>query len=416
MTVVHTDAFTVASDQELSAYDADYLNIHGGSNLVVDAGNDRVECTTENTDEAYIWQGTGSPTGDGEVRAQIKCEDNDGSVVGLVVRGATGSDYYVGNWNDFQDALRISRVNGGSFTTLNDVAFTPPADGIMDLRFRVTGTNPVSLTLEETNSGTTNTVNDSDAARHTSGEMGVFIFVNQGRSAQVQGGGDEVWIDTLEIDDLQAAITSSHPAHYEHLEPAAATTVAPYEHLSSAVAVSRTVPAPYEHLLRGQASQPVRYEHLQPVSASTAAPYERLQTAARQRPASYEHLASSLASSPAAYEHLVTALRAGTVYYEHLGSASSVSRTRPAHYEHLGRALKAGVAAYEHLQQAAATDAVLYEHLQAVERAVAAYYEHEGPAAEPGAALHQATTALVFLHEGTTALENVHEGSTTWPT
>ena len=208
MSVVHgPDAFTVASDLNLDAYPSgspEYAyNLGSGSNLTVNAANDRVQNAVANTMLAARCSKSGMPTGDQECRATLNhpvVDVGDGGF--LCVRMATdGSSHFYATSNN-APSLRLMRCDGG--TALADlILLVSRSSGILTtdfaLRFRAVGTgSSVHLWALPEGQGTPCaplTYTDTNANRKTSGVPGFGLYATVANTA---------YIDDFEISDLAA--------------------------------------------------------------------------------------------------------------------------------------------------------------------------------------------------------------------
>jgi hypothetical protein len=214
MSVVHgPDAFTVASDINIDAYPSgapDYAYTLGsGSNLTVNAANDRVQNGVGSTLLAARCIKSGMPTGDQECRASLNHPQAAGDDGGfLCVRMATnGSSHFYMTANNAPSVV-LYRCDGG--TGLVDlILLVSRSAGIAGtdyaMRLRAVGTgSAVHLWALPEGQGTPAspvTYTDTSVDRKTSGVPGFGIY---GTSANAG------YIDNFEISDLAATGFRSH--------------------------------------------------------------------------------------------------------------------------------------------------------------------------------------------------------------
>ena len=196
------DTFTVGADTNIDAYpagDPDYTYATGsGSDLTVNAANDRAQSPQTLVDPAARVSDAGAPTGAQEIIAD--CSDNGtGAKAGVTTRHATTgnlANYYL-HEVDGADVSEVEmwRADDGSFISLAAVDRGLPASATRRLRFR-TVLSGASISLEAQPDDTRPVVvGDTAATRKTSGPSGVRI------SSSVA---NAVFIDNLSIDDLAA--------------------------------------------------------------------------------------------------------------------------------------------------------------------------------------------------------------------
>jgi hypothetical protein len=169
------DTFS-ASNQNLQAYDADWVRFVGSGNLVIE--NNRVRGDTANQDIYYRWEGPGAPTGPQAVRARVR-SGATGQYWALALRAGaapgTNTAYYLYS-DGTGSAVALARNVAGSFTVLNSnvLSYTSGADS--DVEFMALNT-PTSVILRyRIDGGAWGTFSDTDASRLTSGYAGFGVY------------------------------------------------------------------------------------------------------------------------------------------------------------------------------------------------------------------------------------------------
>lgn len=211
MTVVFgPDTFTVGADIGLALYPSgspDYsYNMGSGTNLTVNAANDRVQAPTTSTDLLGRCSDAAAPTGDQEVTASVYCNaaatpDNSAGLAVRVATAGTANGYvvYTNGGN-----ITIYRIDTGSFVTMSP---TPVArtftTGAQSCRFKATGAG-ATVSLEFQLAATAIiSVTDSTASRKTAGTSGFHFFNSTANVA---------FVDNFQIDDLAVggAVSPQH--------------------------------------------------------------------------------------------------------------------------------------------------------------------------------------------------------------
>jgi hypothetical protein len=209
MAVVKTETFTTASTQDLETYDSDWVHVGGSlgsGDIRVEATNDRAEsgqATFSTTIGVYRWDGTGSPTGDQQVEFDGFCW---AGYPGAALRASSVADTaYACILVPVADTgLRIYRRVAGTNTLVAASTAVTIADQTLysGVTARVEGSG-ATVTVTLTVPGETPLVfNDTDGARLTSGQPGIYIEHNA-------ASGNRPYMDNVVIDDLASAPPST---------------------------------------------------------------------------------------------------------------------------------------------------------------------------------------------------------------
>ena len=209
MTVVFgPDTFTVSSDIGLALYPSGSptyaYNIGSGTNLTVNAANDRIQAVTTGSDWLARCTHASMPTGDQEVTATVSTAasgvDNSGNLAVRVATDNTANGYNA--YVNLGNTIWLYRIEPGpSFVSLGSTTRTF-STGAHTGRFRATGTNPVNLEYQ-LDALAVFTVSDSSANRRTAGVPGVEFFCVTANAA---------FVDNFQVDDLvvAGAVTPQH--------------------------------------------------------------------------------------------------------------------------------------------------------------------------------------------------------------
>ena len=207
MSVVFSDSFTNAgSDVGIVVWDGNsYVYVIGsGTDLTVNATNDRVQCTVVDTDKVVRIKNASVPTtGNGIVSATIHC----GAVVGVDDLASLCVRLKTDDTHNFYLALLDRRAQTGTIirwsagTPDDIVVLYNPARAIgasHTATFRaVTNGSQVDLTL--TISGLTDvTYSDTAANRKLDGTPGIHFY---------DATANEAYLDDLSVDDTPAGAT-----------------------------------------------------------------------------------------------------------------------------------------------------------------------------------------------------------------
>src|SRR5262245_31348589 len=128
MTIVFgPDAFTVTSDTAISSYPsggAKYAyNIGSGTNLTVNAANDRVQCPTANIDAMARCTDAAMPTGNQEVTctaSMTATSDSQGDPAVRLATDGTANGYIM--YTTPGGDVSIYRIDAGTFVQLTTAA------------------------------------------------------------------------------------------------------------------------------------------------------------------------------------------------------------------------------------------------------------------------------------------------------
>lgn len=205
MSIVLNDPFTTGTSQNIGAYNADYARWLGTTEqLTVDATDDRVESSTTG-EFGFLWQGTGSPTEDYEVRGTgFTNRAGEGPALQVRCSAASGGNGY---WVTFLAGAPpdIYRYDNGAFNYLQSLtaAGNVPNGTAFSMRVRVTtdGSNNVVIQAQ-INSGTTANYTDTAANRKLSGNPGLTIY-------KTGGAADDIWLDDYIVDNLATTVTDT---------------------------------------------------------------------------------------------------------------------------------------------------------------------------------------------------------------
>ena len=206
MSVVFTDSFTVGADANIDAYPAtpDYAYTLGsGTNLTVNAANDRVQKVDTATDRCARIINGAVPTGDQEITATGFAASGTDDHGGLAARIKTDgtSNFYAGYRYLPGTHADIYRVTAGP-TFTNIAAQTSTAAGAQTLVFKATGAGATVALSWKVGAEAALTFNDTNAARHVSGVPGIYMY---GATANVP------WVDDVSVDNLAAAGGVTYP-------------------------------------------------------------------------------------------------------------------------------------------------------------------------------------------------------------
>ena len=206
MSVVFTDSFTVGADTNIDAYPAtpDYAYTLGsGTNLTVNAANDRVQKVDTGTDRLARLIDAAAPTGDQEVTATGFAASGSDNHGGLSVRVKTDgtANGYIGYRFVDSTVSKIYRVTPGP--TFTEIASqTNSSTGAQTLVFSATGAGATVALSWKVGAVAALTFNDTNAARHVSGVPGIYMY---GDTANVP------WVDDVSVDNLAAAGGVTYP-------------------------------------------------------------------------------------------------------------------------------------------------------------------------------------------------------------
>lgn len=202
MSVVFTDAYTVASDTALESYPSgspDYSSLLNGNSLTVNAANDRVQVEVSGTDVLYRCLDTACPTTDYKASVDVGVRTGyDGGYVLARCAGASSDCYAL--LRASSTTWELYRVDSGGFTLLTSYSVSTTDNTTQAIALKATGTSTVALT--PTIAGSDRTVfNDSNANRKQSGRWGLGVYDSAANAAS--------WVDNASIDDLAAGGTAT---------------------------------------------------------------------------------------------------------------------------------------------------------------------------------------------------------------
>lgn len=200
MSVVFTDSFTVGADVNIDAYPGtpDYAyNIGSGSNLSVNAANDRVQTTSTGQNHVARIINAAAPSGDQQIIATVGLNGVNNARGGLACRCATAgtSNLYLYLIDPSSGDLRIYRDDSASFVLLTNFnSGQVPSDGAQTMVVKAV-TNGAQVDLTYTlNALTPGTYSDTHANRKTSGPPGVSIWCTTANTG--------AYVDDVSVDDL----------------------------------------------------------------------------------------------------------------------------------------------------------------------------------------------------------------------
>ena len=218
-TVVYgPDAFTVGSDTTLATYSADWelIGVAGGT-MVVNAALDVVGHSATSYDDAfYRWKGTGSPTGDQQIAANLQHPASNAAfgdlrlltrVTGTV--GGSNLKAYAGELHRATATVTmyLYKVSAaGTFTELASGDATVGLDA-HNCTLDATGTSTTALSFKVT--GHTTLTYDDSSSPYTSGVCGLSSYYNDNNAFNATYTGR---IDNVQITDLtpvSAAVTGT---------------------------------------------------------------------------------------------------------------------------------------------------------------------------------------------------------------
>lgn len=172
------DAFTVGSDTELSAYNADWEQTGATTTIFCQASTDQLHAGNEAADNGdYRWNGQ-SLLEQKIIAGQL----NPASAwASLLVREDANMNGYLVEWDAQSGAAILYRAtgftggSGGSWTQLAQGG-TVASDTVYNNAYlQALGTNPVEIEAGDDSNGVALTYSDSDAARHQSGQPGISM-------------------------------------------------------------------------------------------------------------------------------------------------------------------------------------------------------------------------------------------------
>lgn len=199
------ETFTVGSNQNLNTFDANWVLDSDPSNpmtaMVIDAATDTIRFPGGGANgTGHTWRGSGTPTGDQKILIDIYSgASGDGPFAGLVLRsgGSTENRYLIEV--DIPSAEWVLyRVTSGPTYTIIDTGGTVAQNTLYNCTGKAIGTNPVVITLDEQINGA-GVINfsDSNAARKTSGWVGISAYQSSGTSS--------LYLDNISIYDESAS-------------------------------------------------------------------------------------------------------------------------------------------------------------------------------------------------------------------
>jgi len=193
------DTFTVGADVNIDAYPAtpDYAYNEGsGTNMRVNAANDRVQAVLDSVRLTARCINAAAPTGDQEATATIAGANYDEShlCVRMAVSG-TLTNFYLGIFQTREgNEVWLGRLDDGALVSLASADRGLTA-GTHTARIKATGAG-ATVSLEfQIDATTMLTYDDSSATRKTSGPSGFGVNYQDTNAC---------WIDNFQIDDLAA--------------------------------------------------------------------------------------------------------------------------------------------------------------------------------------------------------------------
>jgi hypothetical protein len=228
--VVFTDAFTVASDTNIDAYPSgtpDYAyNNRSGSDLTVNATNDRVQCPSAGIDPIARIIRAGLPTGNQEITATCNnstsgADDTGNVIVRLATDGSTKG--YV-SYRTSGPRIDIYKITAGPTFTQMGTGSSASVNGSATIRLKATGTTTTTVEVQ-VNALSTYVAPADTSTPHQSGVPGIHIYNNNTNVG---------WVDNISVDDLAGGATAIPTADSpvlaiaESYRAAVALTVAEY--------------------------------------------------------------------------------------------------------------------------------------------------------------------------------------------
>ena len=196
------DTFTVGADTNIDAYpagDADYAYTEGsGTDLTVNAANDRVQTASLETNKYARLIDAAAPTGDQEEIADCQASATGGDAVGrcLVRGGAVGNHCYICDVNiAAANELEIYRLDAGSASLVASSDRGLTGDAMRRMRLRATGAGARVAIVQQADDTRPLLFVDTTANRKTSGTPGLSLYNVTANAA---------FVDNLSVDDLAA--------------------------------------------------------------------------------------------------------------------------------------------------------------------------------------------------------------------
>ena len=196
------DTFTVASDINIDAYPSgnpDYAyNVGSGSNLQVNAANDRVQAVLDGVFLTARCIDATAPTGDQEATATVGAGLFDCPLLcARMASSGTLTNYYYGYINlDNANEVILCRLDDGSGVQLASAARGLLA-GTHTARIKAIGAGATVAVEFQVDATTMLTYDDTSATRKTSGPSGFGLDYENALGV--------CYIDDFQIDDLAAA-------------------------------------------------------------------------------------------------------------------------------------------------------------------------------------------------------------------
>jgi hypothetical protein len=188
------DAFVVGSDTLLDDYDPDWVQVSfGGGTMTVNAANDRVQPSGVSENGNYRW--TGQTVLEQRIQMGVLSAQFWTS---MMVRTDTDNNGYLAEWDASSDAIILYRATGfsggagGTWTEVAQAGGVAQDTEYTNAYLKATGTNPVEIRGgDDTNGADILTYDDTNAARHQSGQPGVSM--NSGVASSSYFDDVEIW-------------------------------------------------------------------------------------------------------------------------------------------------------------------------------------------------------------------------------
>jgi hypothetical protein len=170
------DSFAVGADTNLDVYDANWSKVAGvGTGIMIArATTDELHVSGNGLGSGYRW--LGSTPVDQRIVAKLIAANN--SYPGLTCRQAANSDAYLAEWQATEGHIALYRVslNWATFTPLGTGGVVAHLTAYPGAYIKITGTNPCHIEVGDSVNGVAITVDDSNAARYTSGAVGITTY------------------------------------------------------------------------------------------------------------------------------------------------------------------------------------------------------------------------------------------------
>lgn len=176
--VYGSDDYTVAADADLAAYDPKWAAAYvlGGSSILVQASTDDLRNPSATDVAVYRW--TGVTLLEQKIVGDLRAGLNRWP--GLTARNpaASANQGYMAEWDAELGDIVLYRVTAGPTYTIiaQGGAVTSTETVFTNCYVRATGTNPVNVTAGDDTNGATLTYDDTNAARHQSGQPAVSLY------------------------------------------------------------------------------------------------------------------------------------------------------------------------------------------------------------------------------------------------